>query len=130
VPREDVDAVRRIWADFGRLRFPAEAFDDGAEWHTASDEPDAGTYRGPAEIGRMLTESWALFRDRYSLPDEFIDAGEWVLVPFRGGGKWRASGMPVDFEETHAYRVSAGKVVEVREYRTRDEALQAHPAAS
>jgi ketosteroid isomerase-like protein len=123
----ELDVVRGIWDEFSRLSFPAEAFDERAEWHTARDEPDATTYRGRDEIGSMLADTWGLFRDRYSRPGEFIDAGDWVVVPWQGGGRWRGSDLPAEFEETHAYRLSGGKVVEVREYRTRDEALSAHP---
>jgi hypothetical protein len=35
--QENLELVREIWRAFERFEFPAEAFDEGVEWHTAAD---------------------------------------------------------------------------------------------
>ena len=72
----------------------------------------------------MLAAGWENVTEPYLEVDEIRDAGEHVLVRWRGGGTARASGAPFDWNETHTYRVLEGKVVEVREYRELTQALK------
>jgi ketosteroid isomerase-like protein len=48
VSQENLEVVRETFDAWNRGDFAAAltAFDPLAEWHTAADEPDAGTYRG------------------------------------------------------------------------------------
>jgi ketosteroid isomerase-like protein len=48
-----------------------------------------------------------------------------VIVCLRFWGRGRDSGAPVEIRETHVARLRDGKVIEVREYRTKPEALEA-----
>jgi hypothetical protein len=60
--QENVEVVRAIWGVFMRAGFPADAFSDDVEWHTATDLPDSGSgsepLRGPAQVARMLADGW------------------------------------------------------------------------
>jgi ketosteroid isomerase-like protein len=57
--------------------------------------------------------------------EEFIDAGDRVLVTVHHRGRGRESGIEVDARFYEVYAVSDGKVVRVDEYAQRAEALEA-----
>jgi ketosteroid isomerase-like protein len=48
-----------------------------------------------------------------------------VVVPFRLTGRGRASGAPFDEDEVHVFRLRNGKIIELREYSEKAEALKA-----
>jgi ketosteroid isomerase-like protein len=127
--QENVELVRGIWRVFASGGFPAEAFSEEVEWHTASDLPDSGSgsepLRGPTAVARMLAEGWENVEEPWLHADEFLDCGERVLVTWRGGGTSRAGRVPVEWHEAHVYEIAAGKVRLVREFRTRAEAVAA-----
>jgi SnoaL-like protein len=127
--QENVELVEAIWAEFVRGRFPEDRFTEDVTWHVAADEPeggsDGGPIRGPADIRRMLASFWETVEGSWVQADEFVDAGDRVIVRWRGGGIGRVSRLPVEWLETHVYVVTAGRVDEVREYRGFDEALEA-----
>lgn len=58
-------------------------------------------------------------------PEEFIDAGEEVVIPYRLHTRERSTGIEVGGHETWVFRMRDGKVVRVKEYREKTEALQA-----
>ena len=123
--QENVEIVRGIWEAFARFEFPVEAFADDVEWHTASDLPDRETCRGVPAVQRMLAEGWALVVEPACRAEELVDAGDSVVVRWRGWGKGRTSGIPVEWHEAHTYALRDGKVAQVREFRSWPEALEA-----
>jgi ketosteroid isomerase-like protein len=123
--QENVEIVRAVWKAFERNEFPAHAFADDAVWHTSADLPDRETCVGPMAIGLMLAEGWANVVDPGLKAEEFRDVGGQVLVRWRGWGKGRSSGVPIDWHETHTYVVRDDRITEVREYRTWEQALEA-----
>jgi ketosteroid isomerase-like protein len=95
------------------------------EYRTREDEPDADVFRGRKEFAKFA-DSWLGAFDDYEVEIyEYIDAGEYVVVPGRARGRGRKSGIAVDAEETWVWRVRDGKAVECREYATKAEALEA-----
>jgi ketosteroid isomerase-like protein len=123
--REDVEVVRAIWEAFSRFEFPAEAFAEDVEWQTASDLPDPEICKGVPAIQRMLAEGWGTVTDPACEVEELVDAGDSVVVRWRGSGRGRASDVPMEWREAHTYVVRDGKVVEVREFRNWPDALDA-----
>jgi ketosteroid isomerase-like protein len=97
------------------------------EWEVRADLPDADVYRGHEGFRRLIAGFTEVTDEMWYRPEELISAGEGqVVVPIRWGGRGRGSG--VEFEErreTWVLTVRAGKVARVREFATRDEALQA-----
>ena len=57
--------------------------------------------------------------------EEFIDAGDRVVVPIQFGGKARYTGMDVTFAVVHVVTVRDGKVAQTDMYREKSEALRA-----
>jgi ketosteroid isomerase-like protein len=96
------------------------------EWHTAADLPDSGTHHGPGEIVQLFAEWAASFEDFRAEIDEILDGGdEVVVVVVRLRGRPKGGEDEVELPETHVWRLRDGKVIEVREYRTKAEALEA-----
>ena len=109
--RGDLDAVLR-------------ALDPGIEWHTAADEPDAGTHRGVEAVISLIADWARSFEDFSVEPLEFIDAGDRVVMPITARGRPHGSAQTVEVPETQGYTVRNGTIVEVREYPTKAEALK------
>jgi ketosteroid isomerase-like protein len=130
----NLKVVRRSLEAFasGDFETAFAAFDPHAEWKTAEDEPDSRTLRGIEELRHWadsLAEPWTDRFERSVVPEEYIDLGDWVVVPTSGRLHGKGSGIEVEVIETYAVRVSGGKIVRVEEYRTREQALQALQSA-
>jgi ketosteroid isomerase-like protein len=124
---EAIQIVRDAWKawEAGDLETALGSLDDEVEWHRAGDEPEVETLRGPAAVAAMMGE-WFNSFDQFRVEAlEFIDGGKCVVVPLRYSGRLPGSGAEVAIEETNVFWVRDGKVVEVREYRTKPEALEA-----
>jgi uncharacterized protein len=132
--KENVEIVRRSFEAFARGDLDA-AFADfhpDVEWCTSSDEPDQEIYRGIEGLRRFAAAIEEPWEDRFAQTvsaDDFIDLGEWVVVPWHGQLHGRGSGLEIEVWETYAVRLRGGKVVRVDEYRTKEEALEAVEAA-
>jgi ketosteroid isomerase-like protein len=125
-----LDVVRQSFEAFASGDFDVAfaPFDPLAEWRTAADEPDSRTYRGLEEVRRFvstLPDPWADRFERTVVPEEYIDLGDWVVVPTSGVLHGRGSGIEVEIRETYAVRVRGETIVRVEEYRTKEEALEA-----
>jgi ketosteroid isomerase-like protein len=127
---DNVDVVRRSFEALSRGDFEA-AFAEHApdtEWRTASDEPDAQTYRGMDGLRRLVAAVAEPWENRFKgsvVLEDFIARGPWVVVPWRARLHGRGSGLEIEVFETYAVLVRAGKIVRVDEYRTTEEALEA-----
>ena len=128
---ENVDLVRGIYEEFNRGSATLlSLFHDEVEWHTAADLPDSDTHRGPGGV-RALIEDWATsFKDFRADVHEVIDRGEYVVVSLDLRGRAIESGDDLSLPETHVWKIRDGLVIEVREYRTLDAALEAVAAAT
>jgi ketosteroid isomerase-like protein len=126
--RETVEIARRSLEAFARGDFATafEAHDAAVEWCTAADEPDQQTYRGITGLHRFVESLEDLWEGRFDDVvdfEDFIDRGEWVVVPWRARMRGRTSGITVDVSETYAVQVQGGKIVRVEEYRHLADAL-------
>lgn len=130
VSARNVEVVRRSFEALARGDLDAFFAEHapGIEWSTGADEPDPQTYRGTEGMRRFTddsAEAWANRFDSAVRFADFIDLGEWVVVPWTATLEGRTSGIAVEVHETYAVRVSDGRIVRVEEYRTTDEALAA-----
>lgn len=122
---ENVDLVRRAYEQFNSgQEAPLSALDEAVEWHTAADLPNSDVHRGHAGV-RALIDDWVGSFEQFTADvEEYIDRGEYVVVPLVLRGQM-ADGDEVSLPETHVWRLREGRVIEVREYRTLDAALEA-----
>jgi ketosteroid isomerase-like protein len=130
VSAENVEIVRRSMEAFasGDLDAFLAVHHRDSEWSTAADEPNPETFRGHDGLRRFaaeISEAWADRFDDVMEFEDFIDLGDWVVVPWTARLQGRSSGIEVDVSETYAVRVEDGRIVRVHEYRTREEAIEA-----
>ncbi|HEY5197375.1 MAG TPA: nuclear transport factor 2 family protein [Solirubrobacteraceae bacterium] len=120
VVREMLEAWNRRDAD-GALEFLAE---DAVEDWSRSIGPMQGIFDGHAEIRDHWMVFWDVFESIRLLPEEYIEAGDLVVVPHlveargRGGVTTQARGALV-------YELDGGLVTRSTIYQDRAEALAA-----
>jgi ketosteroid isomerase-like protein len=99
----------------------------GIEWKARPDLPDAGIYKGHDGVHKLLSRFTDVMENMWFRPEDFIPVSEAeVVVPLRWGG--RGKGSRLDFEErreTWVFSVRDGKIVRVKEFATREQALEA-----
>ena len=125
--QENVELVRRRFEAFNRgdLAAMIELTDPDAVWWDRADDPWAGApHRGRDACFQHLAEILE-DADLHAQPQEFIDAGDRVVVGVRLVGRGRTSGVAFEEHEFHVFTLRGGKVTETREYRRRTEALEA-----
>jgi ketosteroid isomerase-like protein len=126
VSQENVEVVRQHQEVFNRGDMAAmlELTDRNVEWWDRADDPDASVHRGHDALIKHLADFEDLGELRVE-PQEFIDAGHFVVVPTRIVGRGRTSGALFEEHQVNVFRVRDGKVTEVQEYRERNEAFKA-----
>jgi ketosteroid isomerase-like protein len=121
--REEAERAGEAWYPWAAwLR---EFFHPEVEWRSLAEEPDTEVYRGYDGIRRLFDEWTDSFEDLRTEGEEFIEAGQYVVVPGRVRGLGRASGVEVELSDTFVFKLRKGKVIEVREYTGKAEALEA-----
>jgi ketosteroid isomerase-like protein len=123
----NVELVRAMYAAFNRRDFDAwlAHFDPEVVWYAGADEPEPGPFRGHQGTMELVARWLDLLPDLRLEVEEYIDAGEYVSVPARVRGHTSGSDADVIVDEVFVDRYRDGKIVEVREYRTREEAFAA-----
>jgi ketosteroid isomerase-like protein len=101
-----------------------DQLDPDVEWWDRGDEPHATVHRGHDGVRAFLAEL-ADATEFGAQATEFLDAAEWVVVCLRLHGRGKASGAEFEEHEVHASRLCDGKIVEIHEYRTKEQALKA-----
>lgn len=88
------------------------------EWVQAQGLPHGGTYRGLEEVKRHIfdpldTEWW---NDFTAVPDEFLNAGEHVVVLGRYRGSAKETGKSLDVPFVHVWTLRDGLAVRFRQF--------------
>jgi ketosteroid isomerase-like protein len=127
--RENVDVVRKSWQAFADrgLDGIVEYWHPEIDWRAIEGAPDdVGEMKG-REAARRYCEDWLdTFEDITSVPEELLDAGDdRVVALLRVTGRARLSGIETELQYAVAYTIREGKIVRVREYAEKAEALEA-----
>ena len=117
--------MRAAYEAFGRGDMDAleQLLHPDIEWRTTPEVPFLGTYRGLDEFLRGMSEWTESFDELTTQIEEFIDAGEHVLVFHRMHGRGRDSGAEVDLAIWQVVSVRDGKLVRMLDFMDREEAL-------
>jgi ketosteroid isomerase-like protein len=123
--QENVEVVRRGWERYLATGEPPwDLFDESVEVHD-HDTPDQGDYRGHEGFARWLEDWGAAWADWSINAEEFIDAGDSVVIFIRMKAEGRGSGIELDRRDAQVYEVRSGLVTRVDYYNDRGEALKA-----
>src|SRR4051794_26981260 len=124
---DGVAVVREIYERFrsGDERGGLELLDPEVEVDDRPEIPDPQVYRGHEGVVAALGVSRAEFDDVDLVPDEFIDAGQdVVVVVLHFVGRGRESGFPIDELLCHLWRLRGGRAVRMEVHADRAGALR------
>jgi uncharacterized protein len=110
----DVRTMRRAYEAFNRADIPAvlTAFDPNIEWHEpGGGNAPRGTFQGTQsvanEVFSTIPQNFTTFQAQ---PDQFIDAGEHIVVVGRFQGTAK-SGQTLDVPYAHVWAMRTGTAV-------------------
>ena len=116
----NVDIVKRSYEAFARHDMDGVMGDmhPKIEWQQAQGLPHGGTYRGLDEVKRNifdpLDEEWW---DGFTAgPDEFLDAGDQVVVVGRYRATAKETGKQLDVPFVHIWTLDGTKAIQFRQY--------------
>ena len=121
--QENVEVVRSYLELIQRRDLAAalDCLDPDVEYEVGQELP----MRGRVAV-RAMWDRWdADWEDYELLPEEFIDAGDHVLVTVRCSARGRGSGVVVDNRTFDVYTLRDRKCVRKVEFNVRSEALEA-----
>ena len=122
--QENVDIIRRgyeHWVATGELLAPADLVWDVSHlgW------PDQQIYRG-REGADQFNAEWASAWDDWELePEDYVDAGERVVVIINQRGRSKGSGIPLDMRFAQVWTLRDGRGIRMEMYASVDDALEA-----
>ena len=122
--QENVEIVRGTYGRFlanGELHVGADLVWDVSNlgW------PDQQIYIGDEGAMQFITE-WADAWDGWEMePEDYIDAGERVVVILNQRGRSKATGIPVEMRFAQVWTLRGGRGVRMELYASVEEALEA-----
>jgi ketosteroid isomerase-like protein len=124
--QENVEAVRRGYEHFNRTgELDFSVLDPEVVYDVSSRTFDASVYHGHEGVREFLAlirEQWATMRLE---PQEFVDAGDSVVVSVRLVGVGKESGVETTANSAHLWTLRGGKIVRQTTFQTMSEALEA-----
>jgi ketosteroid isomerase-like protein len=124
----NVEIVRRIYDGWARGDFNAgvELYDRYVLLVLRPEFPDPGPYLGRMAIGGYMRNQFlADFENATITGEEFIEAGDSVVVRIRQAAAGSASGLPVEMSYYIVWTLRGGAVIRIESIMERDEALAA-----
>jgi hypothetical protein len=127
VSREDIELARRGYDAFNRgdMNDAFELFDSEIEWSEGTDVPEPQVYHGHDGVRRQqerFREAWESFSIE---PEEFIEAGDRLVVLVKLVGRGKGSGIDVEARGAHVWTVRDGRAVRLEMYADPGRALEA-----
>jgi uncharacterized protein len=130
--RESLDAIKAGYeaVGTGNVEDLLAIVDPDVVIRDRPESPDPRTYRGHDGVRQAIASSDESFAEFELHPEEFIAAGDYVVVVLRMKGTGRGSGVTVEERIAHQWKVRDGKVVALQVYSDPDEAVRDARAAS
>jgi uncharacterized protein len=124
--QENVETVRAIYECRGRgdFRATADKVAPDFEWKQVHGVVEPGSHVG-ADANRALRSIFEVYEDFRVEAEEYLDAGDTIIVVVRAHGTGRGSGLHVDQWLAQAWTVLDGTPVRMEQYPTREDALDA-----
>jgi uncharacterized protein len=128
----NVDLLRPIYEEWGRgnWRPSFDIYDPHMEWGWSSEFLDlGGVYedrRDPNPRLRSWLSGWDYWRAE---AEEYLELGDYVVVLASYHGKGRESGVEIQQEGAHVFRLRDGKVIRLEIFASRALAIESVQAA-
>jgi uncharacterized protein len=116
---ENVEVARRGYAAMNEALSTGDFSPVAELWHPevvlkpSGLLPEQGEWRGQEGITRFAAAQAEAFEEFQVKPEEFIDAGDKVVVPIRFGGRARHTGLSVEFRVVHVLSLRDGKLARI-----------------
>ncbi|HXF00970.1 MAG TPA: nuclear transport factor 2 family protein [Solirubrobacterales bacterium] len=135
--QENVENARRSYATLNEayrggdpnlfLPILKELWDPDCVFEPAGVLPDSRPrpHRGWDGVLQFIGNQMDAFSEGWVEAFEFIDLGDYLIVPYRFGGRARHTGLEVEFSFVHLIRMRDGKVTRCEVHKTKAEALEA-----
>ena len=125
--QENVEIVRRGHEAFerGDLTAMLELVDPEVVSYTAAPLPDAGEYHGPEGIFKWIATWTEGFDDYVQQAEEYIDAGDHVIVRVHQRATGSQSGVPIEQRVWFLHTLRNGKHVRIGVHGSKEQALEA-----
>jgi ketosteroid isomerase-like protein len=126
--QESVELAYRTYEAFNRgdLDSVLCLFDSDVEAHDPPEMPDAAVHRGLDAVRRDWEQTFAAFEEFAIAIEECRDLGDERLLLFlRYRGRGRGSGATVEASMAHVVTIRHGKVLRLRQFLDRQNALEA-----
>jgi uncharacterized protein len=127
--QEKVELAKRAADAYNRRdvdTFFAELATPDLEWWPALTRAfEGGCYKGREGIERFVADTAENWEELQTVPEEFRDLGDRVLLLGRIQGRGRGSGVPVDAPIANILDFRGGRIWRSRVYFDRAEALRA-----
>jgi ketosteroid isomerase-like protein len=126
-----------FWEDVERLRGAYEAFNEGGveailerlapdfQVRDRESSPDRETRYGREGIKRLFDSYMEAFDTLRLDPEEFIDAGDQIVVSLQQSVRGKGSGAEVAGRIAHVWTMRGGAVLRLRIFKDKESALEA-----
>ena len=125
--QENVEVVREAYEAYlrGDLDAAYSCLHPEIEFHTYSESPEAGVYRGRDAVRRYNEDLFEQFESIRVEIDEVVDAGERVVVVSTQHAVPKSGQQEIDVHMAEVWTIRDALLTERHSYSTRDEALDA-----
>jgi uncharacterized protein len=120
-----ITTLRGAYAAFNRGDVDAAvaSLDPQIEWIEPAEFPGGGAFHGRDEVKRYLAQSRAPWAEGSSEPERFIISGNRIVVFVHAKFRLQGSNQWTDVTLADVYTLRDGKIVEMRAFADRQEAL-------
>jgi ketosteroid isomerase-like protein len=101
-----------------------DRMDPEIEWHVPDTLPGGGDLHGTMEVLEFLGTTRGLWDEAYPNPEEFLPAGDKLVVLGRWRARARSTGVRVEVPFAHVQQFRDGKLVYFRNYMDAAKALR------
>ncbi|MGA2065314.1 MAG: nuclear transport factor 2 family protein [Thermoguttaceae bacterium] len=116
---QNLNIVMNLYGAVARGEFPLDSLDPQVEW-TEANVPDlwfGGTHHGPDAVLREVMGPTSEHVDGFRLQcDEFLDAGDRIIVTGRFLGRGKETGVGLDAAFAHIWTLRDDKVTRFQGY--------------
>ena len=124
--QENVEIVRAVYDCWrrGDFRATANKVAPNFEWKQLHGVVEPGSHVG-ADASRALRSIFEIYEDLRVEAEEYVDAGDTIVVVARAHGTARGRGLHMDQRLAFVWTVREGTPVQMEQYPNREDALKA-----
>jgi ketosteroid isomerase-like protein len=124
--QQAITVLRGAYAAFNRgdMDAAAAALDPAIEWIEPAEFPGGGTYHGRDEAKRYLTNSREAWAKVISEPEQFIPAGNRIVVFVHARVRPKGSADWQDVRLADVYTFQNGRAIQMHAFADRQEAVR------